>query len=132
MNVSQSRDDVRLDNASLPKTIKPLRIPRRDVSIIASTWLVKNKLSPAEGLVIDGNLECAMAHHQQHLTISRHANVRADVSASTVVVFGQLTGNIFSDGKVTLARGSDVRGDICCPCLYVEEGARFIGRIVSG
>lgn len=129
---SRSRDDDRLDRPSSSENIQQLQIPRRHVSVIASTWFVKHKLSPAEGLVIDGFLECAMAHHQQHLTISEQARVQGNIDAPTVVVFGQLIGDIFSEGKVTLANGSDVRGNINCGCLQVEEGARFIGQISSG
>ncbi len=51
---------------------------------------------------------------------------------ATVVVFGQLIGNIFSEGKVLLARGSEVQGDICCSRLHIEDGARFMGRVAMG
>lgn len=100
--------------------------------VMASTRLVKNELSSEEGLVIDGHLACAMVHHQQHLTISEHAHVEANIRAGTVIVLGQLIGDIFSDSKVILASGSDVQGDIHCACLYIEEGARYIGQISSG
>lgn len=86
----------------------------------------------AQGLTIVGHLECAMAHHKTHLTVSEHACVEADIHAGTVDVFGQVIGDIFSDGKVTLARGSDVQGDICCSCLYIEDGARLMGRVAMG
>lgn len=79
--------------------------------------------------MIEGLLECDMAHHQQHLTVSRDARVVANLSAPTVVVLGQLTGNIISDGTVWLARDSDVRGNIHSVCLYIEEGAQFTGEI---
>lgn len=104
----------------------------RNTTVVVSTWLTKTKLSSAEGLVIEGLLECDMAHHQQHLTVSRNARVTANLSARTVVVFGQLTGDIFSDGTVWLARGSDVRGDIHSACLFIEEGAQFSGQIETG
>lgn len=82
--------------------------------------------------MIDGHLECAMAHHETHLTISEDARVQANIHSGNVVVFGQLTGDIFSEGKVWLARGSEVEGDICCSCLYIEDGALFIGRAAVG
>lgn len=129
---SQSHRDDRLDDASLPNIMNPSQIPRRSVSVVASTWLVTDKLSSAEGLVIDGHLECAMAHHQKHLMIGEHAHVKGNISAGTVVVFGQLTGDIFSEGKVTLVSGSNVQGDIYCARLDIEEGAQFTGLIASG
>jgi cytoskeletal protein CcmA (bactofilin family) len=82
--------------------------------------------------VIEGLLECDVAHHQQQLTIGRNARVTANLYAHTVVVFGQLNGDIFSDGKVWLAKGSDVRGNIHSACLFIEEGTQFTGRIETG
>ncbi len=105
---------------------------RGNSSFVVSTWLTKSKPSSAEGLVIDGYLECAVAHHQQHLIVSRNARVEANLHAATVVVFGQLTGDIYSEGKVLLVNGSDVQGDICCACLFIEEGARFKGKVAMG
>lgn len=129
---AKSRDDDRLGNAAMPGIAKTFPIRRRNASVIASTWLVKSELLSAEGLMIDGYLECAMAHHQQHLTVSENAHVEANIHASTVVVFGHLIGDIFSEGKVSLASSSDVQGDICCACLFIEEGARFMGRVEMG
>lgn len=126
---SQSGHEHRLDSASLPVVAKMVPTRRRNKTVVVSTWLRKNKLSSGEGLVIEGLLECDMAHHQQHLTVSRNARVAANLSARTVVVLGQLTGDIFSDGTVWLARGSDVRGKIHSACLYIEEGAQFTGQI---
>lgn len=126
---SQSGYEHRLDSASLPEVAKMVPTRRRNTTVVASTWLRKTRLSSGEGLVIEGLLECDMAHHQQHLTVSRGACVAANLSARTVVVHGQLTGDIISDGTVWLARGSDVRGNIYSACLYIEEGARFTGQI---
>jgi cytoskeletal protein CcmA (bactofilin family) len=130
--ISQAAHEHRLDSASLPEVGRMFPAQHRNTTVVVSTWLTKTKLSSAEGLVIEGLLECDMAHHQQHLTVSRNARVTANLSARTVVVFGQLTGDIFSDGTVWLARGSDVRGDIHSACLFIEEGAQFSGQIETG
>jgi cytoskeletal protein CcmA (bactofilin family) len=73
-----------------------------------------------------------MAHNETHVTISEHACVDADIHARTVNVFGEVIGGIFSSGKVSLAKGSVVQGDICCFGLYIEDGARFKGRVEMG
>ena len=106
--------------------------PFEFVSVMTSTRLVRNQPSSAEGLTIDGVLECSIAHHESHVTISEHARVEADIHAGTVVVLGKLTGNIRSEGKVSLAEGAEVQGDICCSCLSIEDGARFVGRVAMG
>ena len=130
--ILQSGHEHRLDSASLPVFVKMFPVRRRNTTVVVSTWLTKTKLSSAESLVIEGLLECDMAHHQQHLTVSQNARVTATLSAHTVVVFGQLNGDIFSDGTVWLAKGSDVRGNIHSARLFIEEGTRFTGRIETG
>jgi cytoskeletal protein CcmA (bactofilin family) len=129
---SQPLDAHRLDNASFPEVVKLFPVRLRSSSAVVSTWLTKGKLSAEEGLVIDGILECALAHHQQQLTVSKDSHVEANLRARTVVVFGQVIGDIFSDGTVWLARNSDVQGNIRCARLFVEEGARFTGQIETG
>jgi len=126
---TNANDGIQPSDDPLPKITQPVPLRRQNHTVIAATWLFKDKLSPAEGLKIDGYLECTLAHHREHLTVGKHARVEADLDAHTVVVFGQLIGNIHSDGTVLLAKGSDVKGNIHCACLYIEEGARFKGQI---
>ena len=130
--ISQSGHEHRLDSASLPKVVKMFPVRSRSNTVVTSASLTKIKPSSAEGLVIEGLLECDMAHHQQHLTVSQNARVAANLSAPTVVVFGQVTGDIFSAGTVWLAKGSAVWGNIHSACLFIEEGAQFTGRIETG
>jgi cytoskeletal protein CcmA (bactofilin family) len=129
---SHSPGDDKPDIVALPGIMKSIPPPRGNSSFVVSTWLTRSKPSSAEGLVIDGNLECALAHHQQQLIVSRNARVDANLHARTVVVFGQLTGDIVCEGKVFLAEGSLVQGNIRCACLNIEEGARFKGQVVLG
>ncbi len=97
--------------------------------MVASAWLTESQPSSADGLTIKGNLECDMVHHQKQLTVAKSAFVKANIQAGTVVVFGELTGNIDSPGRVVLVRGSKVQGKITCKCLHIEEGARFGGQV---
>jgi cytoskeletal protein CcmA (bactofilin family) len=115
--------------AALPVIRQTAPARYRKPSIIAATWFSGDRLAPAKGLIIDGRLECALAHHQENLEITKGARVSADLCAKKVTVFGHLVGNIRSDGEVFLAKGSNVSGDIHCASLYIEEGANFRGRI---
>jgi cytoskeletal protein CcmA (bactofilin family) len=98
-------------------------------SLVASSWHVDDQATPAGGLVIDGQLECTDAHHREQQTVARHARVRADVHVNTVVIYGQLIGDIYSDGLASLARGSTVNGNIYCARLVLRDGARSNGEV---
>ncbi len=132
MALFKQSDDARPDEVPLAR-IGRSRPKRSDnASVIASTLMVKGKRSAAEGLLIEGDLECTTAHHQKHLTVGEFSRVKADIHANTVTVLGQLIGDIHSKGMVSLARSADVKGDIFCACLFIEEGARIEGKIEMG
>jgi len=64
--------------------------------------------------------------------VGEQGRVKADIHASSVIVLGQLIGDIHSQGVVSLAKGADVRGNIFCAHIVMEDGARFQGKIDMG
>lgn len=125
-------DSGRPDIASPPKIGQARPIRSRNVSVIGPTLVFKGELSADEDLVIEGHIEGTIAHHKKHLTIGREGRVKADIHASSVIVEGQLVGDIHSEGIVSLAKGADVQGNIFCGRIVMEGGARFRGRIDMG
>jgi cytoskeletal protein CcmA (bactofilin family) len=67
-----------------------------------------------------------------NLTVGKQGRVKADIDATSVIIEGQLVGDIRSDGIVTLAKGADVEGNIFCARIVMEDGARFKGKIDMG
>ncbi len=128
----KSDDDDRLGKVPLPRIGESWPVRSNNAPVIASTRLFKGKRLVTEGLVIEGHLECTTAHHQKHLTVGEHSWVKADIHANTVTVLGHLIGDIYCKGMVSLAKGSVVIGDIFCVYLFIEEGARFEGKIDMG
>jgi cytoskeletal protein CcmA (bactofilin family) len=106
---------------------QPIR--SKNVSVIGPTLIIKGELSADEDLVIDGTIEGTIAHHKKNLTIGKQGRVTADIHASSVLVEGELNGDIHSDGLVSLAKDSTVNGNIYCARLVMEDGARFNGKI---
>jgi cytoskeletal protein CcmA (bactofilin family) len=86
-------------------------------------------MSSDDGLIIDGHLECTTAQHDKHITVGEFARVKANIQARTVVILGELIGDITSGGKVLLANCCDVKGNIFCRNVFIEEGASFQGEI---
>lgn len=118
--------------ASAPKIGEAHPIRKRNVSVIGPTLVFKGELSADEDLVIEGRIEGSIAHHEKHLTIGKQGKVKADIHASSVIVQGELVGDIHSEGIVSLAESADVTGNIFCGRIVMEEGARFAGRIDMG
>jgi cytoskeletal protein CcmA (bactofilin family) len=124
---------IRNDEDSKP--IPPMRIGEqqpirsKNVSVIGPTLIFRGELSADEDLVIEGTIEGTIAHHKKNLTIGAKGRVSADIHASSVLVEGQLDGDIHSDGLVSLAKGAAVNGNIYCSRLVLQDGARFNGKV---
>ncbi len=101
----------------------------KNVSVIGPTLVFKGELSADEDLVIEGTIEGTIAHHKKNLTIGKKGRVTADIHATSVIVEGELNGDIHSDGLVSLAKGAMVIGNIYCTRLVMEDGATFNGKI---
>ena len=127
--IVMSDDDDRLKIESAPRveTMPPVRF--QNVSVIGPTLVIKGELSADEDLVIEGQIEGTIAHHKKHLTVGEQGRVKGDIHAHSVIVLGRLVGDIHSEGMVSLAKGADVKGNIFCARIAVEDGARWIGKI---
>ena len=125
-------DGGRPDIASPPRIGQARPVRSKNVSVIGPTLVFKGELSADEDLVIEGQIEGTIAHHKKHLTVGKQGRVRANIHASSVIVEGHLIGDIHSEGVVSLANGADVKGDIYCVRIIMEDGARFKGKIDMG
>lgn len=63
------------------------------------------------------------------LIVGEHAHIQADISCGTVVVLGQVNGNIRAKTGVELRASAKVRGDIDTPSISAEKGAFLQGAL---
>ena len=130
MAIFKKLDDVESPSLASPPKIGEARpIRARNVSVIGPTLIFKGDLIADEDLVIEGQIEGTIAHHNKNLTIGKQGRVKADLHANSIMVEGELVGDIHGDEVVTLASGSDVTGNIFCRRIVIENGARFNGKI---
>ncbi len=122
-------DGGRPDIASPPRIGQARPVRSKNVSVIGPTMVFKGELSADEDLVIEGRIEGTIAHHKKHLTVGKQGRVMADIHASSVIIEGKHVGDIYSEGVVSLANGADVKGNIYCARIIMEDGARFKGMI---
>ena len=133
MTVLRKAEDEDGPSLPLPPKIDEVpATPSKNVSVIGPTMVFKGELSADEDLVIEGQIEGTIAHHEKHLTIGKQGRVKANIHASSVIVLGQLIGDIHSEGTVSLAKGANVTGNIKCGRIVMDDGARFKGRIDMG
>ena len=66
------------------------------------------------------------------MIIGEQANVDASIEADSVIVFGEVKGDVVARRKITLERTARMTGDLATPGIVIEEGAKLKGRIVIG
>lgn len=102
---------------------------RTVVAGIGKSIVIKGELSGNEDLAIEGRVEGKINLNQTLLTVGEQGKVKAQIVAKTVVVIGQVQGNITAVDKVDIRDKGAVDGDICAPRVAIAEGAHFRGSI---
>ena len=57
------------------------------------------------------------------------ASVQADLVAQSIVVSGEVAGNVLASVKVDLRATGSVKGDIATPLLLMADGAVVTGKV---
>jgi len=96
---------------------------------IGKSVIIKGELSGSEDLTIEGQVEGKIELNNNVLTIGTNAKIKAQVFAKTIVVLGEVTGNITASEKVDIRDNGSVDGDITSPKVAIAEGAHFRGAI---
>ncbi|HET9765538.1 MAG TPA: polymer-forming cytoskeletal protein, partial [Thermoanaerobaculia bacterium] len=78
---------------------------------------------------IEGQLEGEVQAPAHQVTVSVGGRVRADIRARSLVVEGELVGNVVAGQMVTVRAGGRMQGDIRAPRVGLEEGCQFQGNV---
>jgi cytoskeletal protein CcmA (bactofilin family) len=96
-----------------------------------------------EGTEIEGNYACAGTvifngklkgeiNAKDTLIIGSTGSVQAIVQAGSLIVHGEIVGNVTAAKRVELKCGSRVTGDVEAPVIVIEEGALLDGQCHMG
>lgn len=62
------------------------------------------------------------------LVVGEHARIDADITCGTVIVHGEVNGNIRAKSAVELRLPAKMRGNVESPSLVIEKGVLFNGE----
>jgi cytoskeletal protein CcmA (bactofilin family) len=96
---------------------------------IGKSVIIKGELNGSEDLAIEGQVEGKIELRQNVLTIGPNGKIKAQVFAKSVVILGEVTGNVTATEKVEIRDNGSVDGDITAPRVAIAEGAHFRGSI---
>ena len=101
----------------------------KDIVNIGKSVVIKGELNGSEDLTIEGHVEGTIQLREHVLTIGPNGRIKAQVFAKSVIVLGEVTGNVTASDKVDIRDNGSVDGDIVSPRGAVAEGAHFRGSI---
>jgi cytoskeletal protein CcmA (bactofilin family) len=101
----------------------------RDNVNIGKSVVIKGELNGSEDLTIEGQVEGTIQLKEHVLTIGPNGKIKAQVFAKSVIVLGEVNGNVTASEKVDIRDGGSVDGDIVSPRVAIAEGAHFRGSV---
>ena len=112
------------------ESVRPADVaPNNVVMDLGKSVAIKGELSASEDLTLYGHMEGNVRLPDHTLTIGPHANIKAGISAKTVVIMGAVTGDVTASERVEIQASGSVTGDVASPCLVVAEGGQLHGRV---
>jgi cytoskeletal protein CcmA (bactofilin family) len=101
----------------------------KDIVNIGKSVVIKGELNGSEDLTIEGHVEGTIQLKDHVLTIGPNGRIKAQVFAKSVIVLGEVTGNVTATDKVDIRDNGSVDGDIVSPRVAIAEGAHFRGSV---
>ena len=101
----------------------------KDVVNIGKSVVIKGELNGSEDLTVEGNVEGKIELREHVLTIGPHGRIKAQIFAKSVIVLGEVTGDINASEKVDIRDAGSVDGNIIAPRVAIAEGAHFRGSV---
>lgn len=82
-----------------------------------------------EGTVrLDGHFTGSIESKEGVIAIGERAVVRAEMLVNTVVVWGEVSGNIRATNRIELHQPARVFGDLSAPVVIIDAGVVFHGN----
>jgi cytoskeletal protein CcmA (bactofilin family) len=90
---------------------------------------IKGRLTAAEDVFFLGVVEGLVEAPAHRVTVGISAQLTGDVTASEVVVYGTVHGNVAATERIEILHQGKVMGEILSPRLLIEDGAYIQGSI---
>ncbi|HIX88229.1 MAG TPA: polymer-forming cytoskeletal protein [Candidatus Akkermansia intestinavium] len=100
-------------------------------NVLASGIEIIGSIRFTNDMHIDGKIEGQILSESGKVTIGEQADIKGDINAGDVHVYGRVNGNIRSN-RCHLKDHAVITGDITTAVLSMDEGARLSGRAEIG
>jgi len=99
------------------------------MATIGQSIIFKGELAGDEDLEIEGQVDGNVNLQNHQLTVGANGRLKAEVQAKSIIVIGQVIGNLTATERIEVQATGVVEGDLRAPRLNVQEGAVLNGAI---
>jgi cytoskeletal protein CcmA (bactofilin family) len=111
--------------ARAPEPSRPARV----AATIGPSIAIKGDVTGEEDLIIEGRIEGKILLKANSVTIGRNGRVKANVYANSIMVEGEVEGDLIGKDEVVIRQSGKVKGNVAAPRVVLDSGARFQGSI---
>jgi cytoskeletal protein CcmA (bactofilin family) len=102
---------------------------RRQVAWIGQAVTIEGKIVSRQDIRIDGHVKGTLEVGQHEVVLGAGAEVKADVSARSVLVGGTLEGYVTASERIQIQATGVLLGDIVAPKLVIMDGGLLRGKV---
>lgn len=109
--------------------IHPEPQPIEEQVMIGKTIHIKGDLVGEEDLLIEGCIDGKVQLPKHNVTVGKTGHVKADIYGNSIIIEGDVEGNLFGADQLVLKKSCKVRGNITAPRVILEDGSNFKGSV---
>ena len=102
-------------------------VPR--MSTIGATVWIRGEVRSSTDLEISGHVEGPITCEGAAVTIAAPADIRGDVIARDITVFGRMSGRLIATDVVDVRPTATLTGQVIARRFILHDGASFQGRV---
>ncbi|PYV18031.1 MAG: cell shape determination protein CcmA [Acidobacteria bacterium] len=111
------------------KVVTPMPTNPSNSTVLGRSVAFHGELTANEDLLIEGQFDGTIHLEDHSVTVGAGGEVKAEIHARQVIIYGKVNGNISAREKVDIRKTGHVLGDLTTAGVAIEDGAYFKGSI---
>ncbi|MEE9447587.1 MAG: polymer-forming cytoskeletal protein [Arenicellales bacterium] len=116
-------------NENEVKNLSDKPISTHSKSLVSKTIQFDGNIKGNQDLIIEGTVEGTIMLIESNVTVAKTGLVRGDITAKTILVEGEVRGEMRGTEVVEIAPSGVVNGDIRAPRVMLQDGCQFKGLV---
>lgn len=97
---------------------------------IGNTIAIFGDVVSNEDIIIEGHIKAPKVDAKKNaIIIGKKSVVEANLYARDILVTGKVIGNVYAEDRITMAKDSQIEGDLYAPRIDLADGCHYKGQI---